>query len=70
MSPNSDPEDGNTSSEAPKSKRKYLAGMLIYGVLALLAGWTLDGNIRIATWIFLAGIALKTCISAWQDRMD
>lgn len=36
--------------------------MSIYAVLAVLAGVTLSGNIRLATWIFLGGIALKTCL--------
>ena len=67
MSPHSDPAEAATASEASKSTRRYLAGMLIYGVLAVLAGLTLDGNIRIATWIFLAGIALKTWIAMIKE---
>lgn len=48
---------------APIDKRRYAAGMLIYLVLALLAGLTLDGNIRIATCIFLGGLAVKTWLA-------
>jgi hypothetical protein len=34
-----------------------------YAGLALLAGFTLDGLFRIAVWIFLGGLALKTLIA-------
>jgi len=37
--------------------------MIAYAVLALLAGFTLDGIIRIACLIALAGFALKTAIA-------
>ena len=42
-------------------KRFYIA-MGTYAVLAILAWATLDGKIRLATWIFLAGLALRTII--------
>ena len=34
-----------------------------YAVLALLAGFTLDGLFRTVVWIFLAGLSLKTWIA-------
>lgn len=34
-----------------------------YAFLALLAGLTLDGKMRLAVWIFLAGLALRTIIA-------
>ena len=34
-----------------------------YAVLALLAAFTLDGLFRIAVWIFLGGLTLKTLIA-------
>ena len=37
--------------------------MITYGVLALAAGLTLDGLIRIACLIALAGFAAKTVIA-------
>jgi hypothetical protein len=43
-------------------KRFYLA-MAAYGVIALMAGLTLDGKFRLGVWILLAGFALKTCIA-------
>jgi hypothetical protein len=43
-------------------KRFYMA-MGTYAVLAILAGTTLDGKMRLAVWIFLAGLALRTIIA-------
>ena len=54
----------------PKMKHRFRNAMLTYAVLALLAGFTLDGGLRIATLIFLAGIALKTYIAVLKDRLD
>ena len=42
-------------------KRFYMA-MGTYAVLAILAGLTLDGKMRLAVWIFLGGLALRTVI--------
>jgi hypothetical protein len=36
--------------------------MAVYGLLALASGFTLTGKLRLATWIFLAGLAVKTYI--------
>ena len=49
---------------------KFAAAMCTYAALAILAGFTLDGAIRIATWVFLGGIALKTCLVVLKRRMD
>ncbi len=43
-------------------KRLYWA-MAAYAVLAVMAGLTLDGKFRLAVWIFLGGLALKTLIA-------
>ena len=51
-------------------KRRFWYAILTYSVLALLAGFTLEGVIRWGTLIFLAGIALKTYISVLKDRLD
>ncbi|MEQ1883567.1 MAG: hypothetical protein ABL967_00775 [Bryobacteraceae bacterium] len=56
--------------KAPLDKHRYAAGMLIYLVLALLAGLTLDGNIRLATWIFLGGLAVKTLLAVLKDSRN
>jgi hypothetical protein len=42
---------------------RLVAAMGAYVVLALLAGFTLDGIMRNAVWIFLAGLAVKTWIA-------
>ncbi len=44
--------------------RKLRAAMATYAILAVLAGFTLDGGLlRNAVWILLAGLALKTWIA-------
>jgi hypothetical protein len=42
--------------------------MSVYVILAILAGLTLTGLIRNATWIFLGGIALKTILVVLKRR--
>jgi hypothetical protein len=37
--------------------------MGVYAILAILAATTLDGLMRTAVWIFLAGLAVKTYIA-------
>lgn len=44
-----------------------LMAMGTYLALALLAAVTLDGVIRLATWIFLGGLALKTWLATLQQ---
>lgn len=39
---------------------RFLLAMAGYVIFALLATFTLDGQFRIATLIFLAGLAVKT----------
>jgi hypothetical protein len=51
------------------TQRFYMA-MGAFAVLGLLAGFTLDGNLRIATLIFLAGLAARTAIHHFRDRID
>ena len=35
---------------------RFLWALGVYAVLALLAAFTLDGNLRLAVWILLAGL--------------
>lgn len=49
---------------------KFRAAMSTYGILALLAGFTLEGRILVATWIFLGGIAIKTILVVLKRRTD
>ncbi len=37
--------------------------MVSYAVLALIAGFALEGKMRIALWILLGGLAIKTWIA-------
>jgi hypothetical protein len=54
----------------PKMNRRFLYALLIYALLAILAGLTLDGIIRIATLVLLGGFALKTYLAVLKDRID
>jgi hypothetical protein len=60
--------------DEPNSKERvnlrFGAAMAVYAILAILAGFTLTGNIRLATWIFLGGIALKTYLVVLKHRAD
>ena len=44
-------------------QKRFYRAMAAYAVLALMAAVTLDGKFRLGVWIFLAGLALKTCIA-------
>jgi hypothetical protein len=49
---------------------KFIAAMSSYLILAVLAGFTLEGKIRLAVWVFLGGIALKTVLVVLKRRID
>jgi hypothetical protein len=42
---------------------RLLAAMATYAALAVLAAFTLDGKLRLAIWILMSGLALKTLIA-------
>jgi hypothetical protein len=44
-------------------KVSFWGAMASYAVLAAIAGFALDGKIRLALWILLGGLAIKTCIA-------
>jgi hypothetical protein len=48
--------------------RKLRVTLTIYAGLAILAFFTLDGKIRLATWIFLGAFALKTWLVVLKER--
>jgi len=48
--------------------RKLAVALSNYSVLAILAFFTLDGKIRLATWIFLGAFALKTWLVVLKQR--
>jgi len=50
--------------------RKFAATMASFAGLAVLAFFTLDGKIRLATWIFLGAFALKTWLVVLKARQN
>jgi hypothetical protein len=42
---------------------RFIWALGVYAVLALMAAFTLEGNLRTAVWILLAGLTVKTCIA-------
>jgi hypothetical protein len=54
----------------PKLMQKFRVTLAILAVLAGLAFLTLDGVIRIATLIFLGGIAIKSWLVVLKSRVD
>jgi hypothetical protein len=51
-------------------RRRFIAALAIYAALAVAAGFTLDGKFRIATWIFLGGIAIRTGLAVLKSRAN
>jgi len=39
---------------------RLIAAMAAYAALAVLAGFTLDGKLRLFIWILMAALAIKT----------
>jgi hypothetical protein len=50
--------------------RRFLTAMAVYAVLAILAGFTLTGDMRALTWFILGAIALKTWLVELRKRLD
>jgi hypothetical protein len=44
-------------------RKRFIGAMCAYLVLAVMAALTLDGMLRAAVWIFLAGLAARTAIA-------
>jgi hypothetical protein len=44
-------------------RTKFIVAMVVYAVLALIATFWIDGTLRIAIWILLGALALKTLIA-------
>jgi len=58
--------------EKPQSalKRRLKWALPAYGVLAVLAGVTLDGNLQYFVWILLFALALKSWIAVQRESVD
>ena len=54
----------------PNSNRKLAITLSTYAALAILAFFTLDCKIRLATWIFLGAFAFKTWLVVLKERQD
>jgi len=50
--------------------RRFIAALSIYVVLAVAAGLTLEGKFSAAVWIFLGGIAIRTCLALLKSLAD
>jgi hypothetical protein len=51
-------------------RSKFVIALIIYLALGLLAFFTLDGDIRIVTLVFLGAFALKMYIVVLKRRLD
>lgn len=49
---------------------RFVAAMSAYAVLAILAGFTLTGDIRLGTWIILGYFAIRTWLVVLKRRED
>jgi hypothetical protein len=49
---------------------RFVAAMSAYAVLAILAGFTLTGEIRLGTWIILGYFAFRTWLVVLKRRED
>jgi hypothetical protein len=50
--------------------KRFYAAMAAYAVLAVLAAVTLEGKMRLAVWIFVGGLALRTIIAYKAHQED
>jgi hypothetical protein len=50
--------------------KRLISAMAAYAAIAALAGFTLEGILRAAVWILMAGLAAKTWIAykaGWRE---
>jgi hypothetical protein len=50
--------------------RKFAVTLSAFAILAILAYFTLDGKILLATWIFLGAFALKAWLVVLKQRQS
>jgi hypothetical protein len=50
------------------SNRKLVLALAAYALIALSAYYTLSENMRLAIWVLMGGLALKTLVAAQQLR--
>jgi hypothetical protein len=49
---------------------RLVAAMSAYAILAILAGFTLSGNIRLGTWVIIGYFAFRTWLVVLKSRED
>ena len=49
------------------TSKKLTLALAAYAVIAALAAVTLEGNLRLAVWILMGGLAVKTWIASASD---
>lgn len=49
---------------------RFLLALVCYAALALLAAVTIDGPFRLAVWIFLGGLAVKTWLVTLREKQE
>ena len=54
-------QDTNPGSSG--TRRKLTLALAAYGIIAALAWLTLDGKLRVAVWILVGALAVKTWIA-------
>jgi hypothetical protein len=59
LSPEEQPESDQASDQPSRGRRFYVA-LACYAAIALLAGFTLEGNFRLVVWILLGYLAFRT----------
>jgi hypothetical protein len=59
---------GRMDGAGPQSRSRLWAALAAYAAIAVLAAFTLQGKFRIAVWIFMAGLAVKTWLASLQAR--
>ncbi|MDQ6675755.1 MAG: hypothetical protein M3Z09_00495 [Acidobacteriota bacterium] len=42
---------------------KFTVAMITYAAIALIAAFWIDGTLRIAVWVLMGGLALKTVVA-------
>lgn len=50
------------------SNRKLALALAAYALIAISAYFTLSENMRLAVWVLMGGLALKTLVAAQQLR--
>jgi len=58
-------QSGSCAAKPGHWDRRFLAALGAYGFLALMAGLTLSGVLRMAVWAVLGGLAIKTFL-VWR----